>query len=155
MVTSSGADTTTVVLTAEGRARLETRLTAAREQFEDVQRQLVGNNDKAELLADRHRLRDRIVMLEDALARSVSVDAVDEDPDIIELGDEVDLEFDDGERDTIVIVHPLEADADRNHVSVAAPLAEALMGRRIGDEVSVAAPMGSYPVRVLDRRRSN
>lgn len=144
-----------VVLTADGRRRLETRLDAARSQLDELEQQLEAAEGKNELLAERQRLHDRITRLREALARAVAVDAIAEDPDIIELGDEVEVEYDDGDRGRIVLVHPLEADADRGHVSVDAPLARALLGARIGDEVSVTAPMGSYRVRVLDRRRSH
>lgn len=80
---------------------------------------------------------------------------MDEDPDIVEVGDEVELEFDDGDRSHIVLVHPVEANAEQGHVSTDAPLAQALLGAHIGAEVSVDAPMGRYRVRVLDRRRSH
>ena len=144
-----------VVLTADGRGRLESRLAAARVRLDELEHQLDGSDDKTELLAAQMRLQDRIAMLRAALSHSISVDAVTEDPDIVELGDEVEIAYDDGDRGRIVLVHPLEADADRGHISVDAPLARALLGRRIGDEVSVVAPVGSYEVRILDRCRSH
>lgn len=144
-----------VVLTAVGRRRLEVRLAADRRRLAGLEQQLDGAEDKDERLAERMRLQDRIVRLQATLARSVTVDAVDEDPDIVELGDEVEVEFDDGERSLLVLVHPVEANAEQGHVSVDAPLAQALLGSHIGDDVSVDAPMGSYRVRVLDRRRSH
>lgn len=143
-----------VVLTADGRRRLEAQLAAARSQLGELEQQLEAFEGRDELLAERQRLHERITRLREALARAVAVDTIAEDPDIVELGDEVEVEYDDGDRGQIVLVHPLEADADRGHVSVDAPLARALLGARIGDEVSVTAPMGSYRVRVLDRRRS-
>lgn len=144
-----------VVLTAEGRRRLEERIQLAREQLSDVEQQLEGaQDDKDDLLAQRMRLKDRIGVLQSALAHSVSVGAVEEDPDIIELGDEVDVEFDDGECSRMVLVHPLEADATLEHVSIDAPLGRALLGRRVGDHVDVLAPAGRYRLRVTDRKRS-
>lgn len=144
-----------VVLTSDGRERLEGRLAAERLRLTELEGQLDDAEGKDERLAERRRLQDSIARLQGALARSVAVDAVDEDPDIVELGDEVDLEFDDGERSRIVLVHPVEADAEQDHVSVDAPLARALLGSRIGADVPVEAPMGAYRVRVIDRRRSH
>ena len=144
-----------VVLTAVGRRRLEARLTADRRRLAELEQQLDAAEDNDESLAERMRLQARIVRLQGALVQSVTVDAVAEDPDIIELGDEVEVEFDDGDRLHIVLVHPVEANAEQGHVSVDAPLAQALLGSHIGDDVSVDAPMGSYRVRVLDRRRSH
>ncbi len=144
-----------VVLTTDGRLRLEARLGATRSQLAELEQQLGGAENKDELLAQRRRLQDRIAGLRETLSRSVAVDAVAEDPEIVELGDEVEVAYDDGDRSDIVLVHPVEANAGQGHVSVDAPLGQALLGSRIGDEVSVTAPMGSYRVQVLDRRRSH
>jgi transcription elongation factor GreA len=144
-----------VVLTAVGRGRLELRLAADRRQLAELEQQLDDAEDKDESLAERLRLQARIARLQAALARSVAIDAVAEDPDIVELGDEVELEFDDGDRSHIVLVHPVEANASQGHVSIDAPLAQALLGSHVGEDVSVNAPMGRYRVRVLDRRRSH
>ncbi len=144
-----------IVLTADGRRRLETQLAAARSQLAELEGQLGAAENKDEDLAQRFRLQERIARLREALKGSVAVAAVAEDPDIVELGDEVEVAYDDGDRGRIVLVHPVEADADHGHISVDAPLAQALLGSRIGDDVVVTAPMGSYRVRVLDRRRSH
>ena len=44
--------------------------------------------------------------------------------------------------DVLEVVRPDEADAETGHISVAAPLAQALLGREAGDEVSVPRPKG-------------
>ena len=144
-----------VVLTADGRIRLEARLAADRLRLAELEQQLDRTEDKDDRFAEQLRLQDRIARLRGALTRSVTVDDVAEDPDLVELGDEVELEFEDGDRSHIVLVHPVEANAEQGHVSVDAPLAQALLGCHIGADVSVDAPMGRYQVRILDRRRSH
>ena len=67
----------------------------------------------------------------------------------------MELEHEDGEREHLVLVHPVEVDGERGHVSVASPPARALLGHRIGDRVQVQAPGGHYEVEVLERRRAH
>jgi len=41
-------------------------------------------------------------------------------------------------------VHAIEASVDDARISVESPLAKALLGRRVGDNVDVAVPNGTY-----------
>jgi len=52
------------------------------------------------------------------------------------------LEDEDGERKCYRIVGPDESDADRGHISLDSPVAKALMGKTVGDEVEVRRPRG-------------
>ena len=52
------------------------------------------------------------------------------------------LEDEDGERKCYRIVGPDESDADRGHISIDSPVAKALMGKKVGDEVEVHRPRG-------------
>ena len=143
-----------VVLTAEGRRRLEARLQAAFDELEELNERLQSGEAGAQTLDDRARVADRVSSLRQTLRSAVDVHAVDEDPTILELGDEVDLEHDDGERESVVLVHPVEVDASRGHVSIDSPLARALLGQKVGNRVQVQAPGGTYDVEILDRRRA-
>jgi hypothetical protein len=51
------------------------------------------------------------------------------------------------------LVHPLEAFLDDERISAESPLARALLGRAIGETVSVEAPAGRYRVRILATHR--
>lgn len=66
----------------------------------------------------------------------------------VELGSHVRVETPDGE-ESVRIVHPIEAVLDAERISSLSPLAQALLGRRAGDTVEVAAPRGHYPARIL------
>jgi transcription elongation factor GreB len=52
------------------------------------------------------------------------------------------LEDEDGERKTYRIVGTDESDADRGYISMQSPVAKALMGKVVGDEVEVRRPRG-------------
>ena len=76
-----------------------------------------------------------------------------EEPGVVELGDEVTVEFDHGETEQFLLVDPVEAPLDQVRISVRSPLAQALLGRQVGEEVEVRAPSGCYPCRILATRR--
>lgn len=52
------------------------------------------------------------------------------------------LEDEEGERKCYRIVGPDESDADRGYISLQSPVAKALMGKTVGDEVEVQRPRG-------------
>ncbi len=52
------------------------------------------------------------------------------------------LEDDEGERKCYRIVGPDESDADNGAISMQSPVAQALMGKTVGDEVEVRRPRG-------------
>jgi transcription elongation factor GreB len=65
----------------------------------------------------------------------------------------VTVEDDGGARTSWRIVGPDEADARRGLVSVASPVARALLGREAGDAVEVDRPGGRVVLTVVDVRR--
>lgn len=145
-----------VVLTSRGVSWLRERLDHVLAELATVSRPDVPGADRSpDHEAQARRLVVEVDDLTRALARAVTVVDVTEDPSIVELGDEVDVEFDDGTTDTFVLVHPLEAPMDDASISVESPLARALLGARPGDRVEVAAPAGSYTCVVLARRRAS
>jgi len=53
-----------------------------------------------------------------------------------------------GEPQTYVIVGEHEADIKRGRISIGAPLARALIGKEVGDTVTVTSPKGKREVEV-------
>jgi transcription elongation factor GreA len=141
-----------VVLTADGRRWLQERLERAEHRLERVDADLAAERTD-ELLAEHRSLLEQLDELRAVLDRAVSPGEIDDDPTIIELGDEVDVRFEDGEVETFLFVHPLEAPMDEHRTSAESPLARAILGRRIGDEVTVSSPGGAYTCTITDRRR--
>ncbi len=145
-----------VVLTSRGVSWLRERLDHVLAELAEVSRVDVPGSQRSS--DDQALMRRLVVEVDDltrALAHAVVVVDVDEDPSIVELGDEVDVEFDDGSTDTFVIVHPLEAPMDDASISVDSPLARALLGARPGDRVEVVAPAGAYACVIRARRRAS
>jgi transcription elongation factor GreB len=61
----------------------------------------------------------------------------------------IELEADDGSRSRHRIVGPDEFDMAPGYVSLDGPLARALLGRRLDDEVTVESPSGSRRLTVV------
>ncbi len=159
-----------VILTEQGQAWLRARMsehidelaavaTRLSEHVEAVARagdDAAQQPDPPHIAADRERyveLLQQLGELTSALREAVSVADVAEDPSIVELGDEVEVELPDGSLRACCIVHPLEAPMAAERISVASPLARAVLGRRPGERTTVAEPAGVYGVRIVSRRR--
>jgi transcription elongation factor GreA len=139
-----------LVLTTSGRRRLEERLLQATAALRELADQTGG--DQA---AEHHRLQQQVEELEALLARAQAPTDVPDDPRIVEVGDEVLIEYDDGELERHVVVAPVEAALSEDRVSVASPLGRALVGRAVGDRVTVDAPAGAYTCTIRERQRAS
>lgn len=143
---------TPVVLTADGQAWLEARLARARERLAHIEDELTTERSE-DLISERQHVREQIEELVPLLRNAVTPDEVRDDPTIVELGDEVEVEFDDGERETFLIVHPVEAGMDERRTASDAPVARAVLGRREGDRITVTSPAGVYQGTIVGRHR--
>jgi len=141
-----------VVLTAAGRAWLEDRLARGLARLERIDADLAAERAE-ELVTERAQLREQLDDLEVLLRDAVAPADIIDDPSIVEIGDEVEVEFPDGDRESFLIVHPVEAGMDEHRTSSEAPLARAVLGSRPGDRVTVTSPAGVYECTVVRRDR--
>ena len=72
--------------------------------------------------------------------------------DVVYFGAFVDLESEGVERSTYRIVGSDETHLDSQNISVESPLAKALIGSRVGDDVSVTRPDGERSYRIVQIR---
>lgn len=102
-----------------------------------------------------NRVIARIRYLTKRLDELTVVDRLPADTDRVYFGAFVTLEDDDGEETRIRIVGHDETDTAKRWISVDAPLAKALLGKSLDDEVTVAAPGGdaSYIITGIEYRR--
>ena len=97
----------------------------------------------------------RIADLEDKLSRAEVIDPSQLGGAKIKFGAHVKLEdVDSGKTLEYRIVGPEESDLEHGRISVTSPLAKALIGREVGDEVEVRAPGGTRTYEVVDLRWS-
>ncbi|MEZ5921920.1 MAG: transcription elongation factor GreA [Parvularculaceae bacterium] len=148
-----------VPMTAAGHARLDDEL----KQLKNVERPQViqaiaearahGDlSENAEYHAAKERqgwIEGRILELEDKFARAEIIDVAKLDGDTVKFGATVTLIDEDTEqKKTWQIVGDYEADVKSGKISISSPIARALIGKKKGDSVEVAAPGGarSYEV---------
>jgi transcription elongation factor GreA len=94
----------------------------------------------------------RIRLIEDKLARAEVVDTSGQPPDKVRFGTTVVLEdLGTGDEITYRIVGEDEADVSRGLLSVTSPVARALIGKGVEDQVKVVVPAGKreYEVREI------
>ena len=153
-----------VVLTEEGLKKLEEKL----EYLKSVRRLEVADRLKAAIalgdLSENSEYDDakneqafiegEILTLESQIRNSEIIKADDSNKDVVHLGNTVvikDMEYDEDE--TYTIVGSTEADILQNKISNEAPIGRALLGKKIGDVVSVEGINQVNDFRVIDVQR--
>ncbi len=148
-------------ITPEGARRLRAEL----EQLWTIERPRVtqevadaaaqgDRSENAEYIYGKRRLREidrRVRFLSKRLDGVTVVSEPPSDPKRVFFGAWVTLEDDDGTEVTYRIVGPDESDVDKGWISMEAPVAKALLGKRDGDEVTVRRPKGdiSYTITAI------
>ena len=102
-------------------------------------------SENAEYIYGKKQLREidrRIRFLSKRLDGMNVVERVPEDTGKVFFGAWVEVEDDDGKVERVRLVGPDEADGSRGEISVDAPLARALLGKRVDDEAWVRTPNG-------------
>jgi len=87
-------------------------------------------------------LERRITMLRDKLDRAVIIDESEAAADTVGIGTKVQIEDEQGEQMEIEI-------SSVGGVSPDSPVGRALLGKKVGDEVQIEAPRGSWRARIL------
>jgi transcription elongation factor GreA len=113
-------------------------------------------SENAEYHAAKERqghIEGRIAMLEDKLARAQIIDPSGQDGNSVRFGATVVLEdASSGEQVTYTILGEDEADLALGQISITSPVARALLGKEVGDAVTVRVPKGTRELEILEVR---
>jgi transcription elongation factor GreA len=125
------------------RPRVAERIRQSKE-FTDA----LDNAEYDEAKSEQAFIEGRIQELEATLANA---QLIGEGPrsDVIGLGSHVTVKDSDGVVEQYTIVGSVEADPRHGLISNESPVGRALLGKRAGDEASVAAPAGSFQLTVV------
>ncbi len=148
-----------VYLTQEGFERLRNELDHLRTvRRQEVARRLHEALGEGELL-ENAELEDarneqafvegRILELESLLGRAEVIKET-QSGEIVGVGSRVVIMEQDGPPETYFIVGSAEASPDEGKISYESPLGKSLMGRKMGDKVTVNAPDGALVFRVIE-----
>ena len=109
-------------------------------------------SENAEYIYGKRRLREidrRVRFLSKRLDALTVVTEAPTDGNRVFFGAWVTLEDEDGEQVTYRIVGPDESDTDRKWISMDAPVAKALLSKRLDDEVTVKRPKGDITFTIV------
>ena len=151
---------TSAYITQAGADRLQAELKqlwkVERPQVTAVVKAAAANGDRSEngdYIYGKQRLREldrRIRYLSKRLDALTVVDRLPGDQSKIFFGAWVSLENDQGEEFTVRIVGYDEIDAKLNWISVDSPLAQAVLGKCLDDEVKYPTPEGQKEACIVD-----
>jgi len=151
---------TKIPMTPEG----HTRLSAELKRLKNVERPAVikaiadarehGDlSENAEYHAARERqgfIEGRVMELEDKLGRAEVIDVAAQSGSKVVFGAKVKLVDEETDEEILYqIVGPEESDIQKGLLSIASPLAQALLGKEAGDSVEVTTPRGVRYFEVL------
>ena len=111
-------------------------------------------SENAEYHAARERqsfIEGRVIELEEIVSAAEVIDPSTLSGDQIKFGAHIKLVDEETEKETsyqIVGVH--EADIKARRLSISSPLAKALIGKKVGDTISVPAPGGDRSYEILE-----
>jgi transcription elongation factor GreA len=148
------SDPSGIQVTEAGRRLLMEQLHDLEERLGQLSAELEDPERSVEVIEAYQRAVGELAELRGVLERAVPLDEVPSDPQVVELGDTVVIELEDGVEEAYVIVHAVEAAGDERRISVESPLAQALLHRRVGDQITVSAPSGSYRCTIRQATRS-
>ena len=147
-----------ILLTASGYAEFEEELNDLRvnKRAENVQAikearshgDLSENSEYDAARDEQAKIEARIQELEYKLEHAKIIDKIDKSK--VNVGCEVTILYvDDKEEEKYYIVGSLEADPFANKISNESPIGAAIIGKKVGDVVSVNANGSSYDVKIL------
>ena len=110
-------------------------------------------SENAEYHAARERqsfIEGRVLELEDQISRADVIDVSKLSGSTVKFGAFIKLEDDEtGEEQSYQIVGAAESDIKNGLLSVTAPLARALIGKKVGDNIEVTTPRGTKSYEVI------
>ncbi|MCI5775540.1 MAG: transcription elongation factor GreA [Aerococcus sp.] len=147
-------------MTVEGKARLEEELEDLKvnKRKEVVNRIKIARsygdlseNSEYEAAKDEQSfIEGRISTLERQIRYAEIVDPETIEKDTVSLGKRVRFaEVPDGEEEEYEIVGKAEADPMNGRISNESPIAKALIGRKIGEDVEIETPGGTFTVHIF------
>ncbi len=96
-------------------------------------------------------VESRIAQVEKMIRNAVIIENDNQNPHIVSLGKSVTFqELPDGDTETYTIVGSAEADPFEGKISNDSPMAQSLIGKEVGSEVSVATPGGEIFVKIIE-----
>ena len=115
---------------------------------------LMENSEYDDAKNEQARLEHRIDQLETMLAKARVIDRRSVKTREVGIGSLVEIRQVGGsKRQVYRIVGPAEADPDNHMISFESPVGKALMGKKVGEVVTVSVPAGTIRYRIMTIKR--
>ena len=148
-----------ILITQEGLAKLQSELdyllSVRRQEVASKikrAREMGGTENNAEYedaKNDQAFVEGRILMLENIVKNAAVIESPAL-PGVVEVGDKVLIQNQDGKIEQFTIVGSTEANPVEGKISNESPVGKALLGKKIGDEVEVSTPAGVLKLSIMD-----
>ncbi len=145
-------------LTQDGKVELESELSELKNRRSEIAEKIANARDYGDLSEnaeydaareEQAQLESRVAELEEILQNADIIKPAKSNG-TIRVGSTVDLK--NGKKVTYQIVGPVEADPLEGKISNESPIGAALMGKKVGDKVTIETPKGSVSYTVEDVR---
>jgi transcription elongation factor GreA len=148
-----------VYLTAEGAEKLKLELEELkgpkRDEMAKRLRSAIQMGDLSEN-ADYHKAKEdqafmegRIQELEYLLKNAIIIEENMEPGDVVQVGSCITVQEGDEPEETWYLVGAKEADPRNGRISNESPIGSALLGHRVGDEVTITTPGGEIRLKII------
>jgi len=148
-----------IMITQEGLAKLKSELeellsVRRREVAGKIKRarEMGGTENNAEYDDAKNEqafVEGRILTLENIVKNAVVIESPAL-PGVVELGNKVLIQNQGGKIDQFTIVGSAEANPIEGKISNESPVGQALLGRKVGDEVQVPTPAGMLKLKIIE-----
>lgn len=148
-----------IMITQEGLAKLQSELeellsARRREVAGKIKRarEMGGTENNAEYDDAKNEqafVEGRILTLENIVKNAVVIESPAL-PGVVELGNKVLIQNQDGKIDQFTIVGSAEANPVEGKISNESPVGQALLDRKVGDEVEVPTPAGLLKLTIIE-----
>lgn len=155
-----------VILTPEGLKLLEEEVkylsTMKREEVSERIRQarefgdISENSEYDDAKNEQAMVEHRISVIQEKLRRAVVIKESDINTEKVNVGNTVTLrDVNGGDERVYTLVGSAEADPSRARLSNESPVGQAIMGKRVGDQVTVPVPVGSLSYEIVSIGKSS
>jgi len=148
-----------ILLTQDGLIKIERELehlkTVRRPEVADKikrAREMGGTENNAEYEDAKNEqsfIEGKILTHENTIKNATIIEAA-VSPDIVELGDSIVIENQDGKVEQFTIVGSAEANPTEGKISNESPVGRSLLGKKVGDNVKVKIPAGTLDLRIIE-----
>jgi transcription elongation factor GreA len=148
-----------VLITKEGLTKLQSELehllSVRRQEIADKikrAREMGGTDNNAEYEDAKNEqafVEGRILMLENIVKNATVIESAVL-PGVVEMGNKVLIQNQDGKIEQFTIVGSAEASPVEGKISNESPVGKSLLGKKIGDEVEVKTPAGLLKLLIMD-----